>query len=459
VNTKVAYFLAASLMVHAGVCQAQTYTILHTFKGGKDGASPLPGSGAGFAADASGNLYGVTGGQDTGTDFGTIFELSPPSAGSAWTETVLYRFKGGMDGDFPGSTLLPDGSGGFYSTTLEGGVGNCAPLGTEEGCGTAFHLTPPSRLGAAWKETVLYRFSGSADGAGPTGPFIGDQNGSLYSMTNAGGRGSCVSGTGCGTVYRLDPPAKGNKGWTETVLYAFTGNADGGSPEAGLTMDAAGNLYGATSYGGNLNCAGGIGCGVVFELSPPGAGQSAWTETVLYTFTDGSDGAFPQPAPILNSSGALLGTAQNGGTGCSYGCGVVYELTPPKKGQKAWTFTALYALGGPPDGAYLNAALVPDGSGSYVTGTFYGGTGSCAFMGAPTGCGTVLKLTPPAKRGGGWKETVLYSLPAQSDGSLVGSQLSVDAAGVIYGATFNGGDSKYCSGNGCGVAFSLTPTQ
>jgi hypothetical protein len=457
-NTKTLLALTAAFVASALACQAQTYTVLHAFKGGKDGASPLPGSGAGFVVDTAGNLYGATAGEGVSTDYGTIFELIPPASGSAWTETVLYRFKGGMDGDLPGSTLLPDGTGGFYSTTFEGGAGTCAPLGTAAGCGTAFHLTPPAAGKSAWKESVLYRFQGGADGASPTGGFVSDANGSLYSMTYAGGAGSCVGGYGCGTIYRLDPPAKGSKSWTETVLYAFTGGMDGGTPAAGLTIDAAGNLYGETGYGGNVNCAGGIGCGVIFELSPPASGQTAWTETVLYTFQGGSDGAFPQAPPIFGNKGVLLGTAANGGsTACNSGCGTVYQLTPPKKGQSAWGFTVLYSLQGPPDGAYLNSALVPDETGGFVTGTFYGGTGSCAFTDAPVGCGTVLRLTPPAKKGGSWAESVLYSLPAQADGALVGGQLLVDASGVIYGATFYGGDLKACNDAGCGVAFSLTP--
>ena len=181
-------------------------------------------------------------------------------------------------------------------------------------------------------------------------------------------------------------------------------------------------------------------------------------QTVLYTFPGQADGAFPQAPPIFDAAGALLGTAANGGnlTACNGGCGTVYRLLPPKAGQAAWTFKALYALAGPPDGAYLNANLVPDGSGGYVTGTFFGGTGACAFGSSPAGCGTVLKLSPPAAKGGAWTEAVLYSLPSLQDGAVVGAPLLVDTAGVIYGATFNGGPPKYC-GSGCGVSFSLKP--
>jgi uncharacterized protein YceK len=443
------------------VCQAQTYTVLHDFKGGKDGAGPLPGSGAAFVGDSNGNLYGATAGGDVQSDYGTVFELSPPVGNGSWTETVLYRFKGGADGDFPGAALLPDGAGGFYSATFEGGTGTCAPFGSPAGCGTVFHLTPPANGKKAWKNQVLYTFQGTTDGAAPTGPLISDANGSLYSMTLAGGNGTCYSGVpGCGVVYRLDPPAHGSKKWTESVLYAFTGAADGATPEAGLTFDAAGNLYGVTSYGGNLNCAGGIGCGVVFKLTPPQNGKT-WSETVLYTFQGGNDGAFPQPAPVFDSTGALLGTTSDGGgaTACSGGCGTAYRLVPPKKGQTNWTETILHAFQGAPDGAEPNAGLTAAAGGGFVTTTFFGGTGACAFNGLPPGCGTVVELTPPAK-GKIWTESVVHSLNGTTDGAEAAGGLLVDQSGTIYGAAVGGGDPKTCTAGaapGCGTAFSITP--
>jgi uncharacterized protein YceK len=213
-------------------------------------------------------------------------------------------------------------------------------------------------------------------------------------------------------------------------------------------------------FGGNLNCAGGIGCGVVFELTPPQSGQT-WTETVLYTFQGGNDGAFPQPAPVFDSKDALLGTTADGGgaTACNFGCGTVYRLIPPKKGQTGWTETILHALQGAPDGANPNAGLAPAGGGAFVTTTYYGGTGPCAFSGAPPGCGAVVQLTPPAK-GKTWTESVIYGPNGTTDGAVLSGGLLVDSSGAIYGAAAVGGNPKTCTANaspGCGTVFNITP--
>lgn len=444
------------------VCQAQTFAVLHEFKGGKDGAGPLPGSGSSLIADSAGNLYGATAGGEVPMDYGTIFELSPPAGPAAkWTETVLYRLKGGAEGEFPGDSLLPDGAGGFYSTAFEGGTGTCAPFGTQAGCGTVFHITPPAKGKKAWKEQVLYAFKGTSDGGSPVGPVISDSSGSLYSMALGGGTGSCNFGVpGCGVVYRLDPPAPGGKKWKESVLYAFTGGTDGAAPEAGLTADASGALYGVTSYGGNLSCAG-VGCGVVFKLTPSKNGNPPWTETVLYTFQGGNDGAFPQPAPVFDSTGALLGTTADGGaaTACSFGCGTAYRLVPPKKGKTNWTETVLYAFQGAPDGASPNAGLAPTADGAFVTTTFYGGNGACAFNGTPSGCGAVVKLTPHDK-GKTWTENVIHSMNGTTEGAVLAGGLLVSSSGTIYGAAVDGGNPKTCTGNaapGCGTVFSIAP--
>jgi len=458
-HTQVFLFAKFACLIPFLACQAQSLTVLHTFKGGKDGAYPLPGSAAAFVSDANGDLYGETAGTDVATDFGTIFELVPPQAGQTkWAELVLYRFKGGADGDYPGSALLEDGNGGFYGTTFEGGVGSCSPLGTAAGCGTVFDLSPPLAGKTAWREQVLYRFQAGADGGTPAGNVISNSNGALYGMTSAGGGGACdVIGPGCGTVFRLDLPAPGKRIWTETVLYAFQGGSDGDFPEAGLTLDASGDLYGTTSYGGTSGC-GGVGCGTVFQLSPPQAGQTAWTETVLYRFQGGADGGLPQPAPVFNSAGDLLGTTLIGGSGY----GTVYKLVPPKLGHTKWAETVLYAFQGGTDGADPNAGLSADGGGSYVTTTYYGGTGSCAFANGPTGCGTVVKLTPPAKGSKVWTETVLHSLNGTNEGTIAGAGIFVGSGGVLYSASGVGGNPLYCTGTsavapGCGTAFSVSP--
>jgi hypothetical protein len=124
-------------------------------------------------------------------------------------------------------------------------------------------------------------------------------------------------------------------GWTlpppvETVLYRFKGGSDGSVPSAGLIADQQGALYGTTENGGTGN--GGFGMGTVFKLTPPGKGQTAWTETVLYRFTGGSDGVGPLAGLIAGKQGALYGTTAFGGTGNDgFGFGTVFKLTLCKK--------------------------------------------------------------------------------------------------------------------------------
>ena len=164
-------------------------------------------------------------------------------------------------------------------------------------------------LDSTGKETVVYNFTGKADGAAPEGGLVRDGMGHLYGTTIGGGA------SGAGTVFKL------NKAGKETVLYSFKGGADGVSPEAGLIRDSAGNLYGTTAYGGGTACFGG--CGTVFKLDTTGA------KTVLHTFTGGTDGALPEADLVQDSAGNLYGTTYNGGgTGCGgAGCGVVFEVS------------------------------------------------------------------------------------------------------------------------------------
>ena len=155
-------------------------------------------------------------------------------------------------------------------------------------------------------------------------------------------------------------------GGTETVLYSFKARGDGAFPEAGLIADSAGNLYGTTEYGGASGCAGGAGCGTVFKLSPSG------TETVLYSFTGGSDGGTPRAGLIADSSGNLYGTTYQGAAcptapGFTYGCGVVFKLAP------GGTETVLHSLAGVPDGALSYAGLIADSAGNLYGTTLEGG--------------------------------------------------------------------------------------
>jgi len=175
----------------------------------------------------------------------------------AATETVLYRFMPGTDGEFPSASLIMDKSGILYGTTTEGGHG---PLP-----GTVFKLTPPAKGKSAWTEKLLYTFGNHVgDGVHPYAGLIADDAGVLYGTTEQGG----ISGHGA--VFRLTPPGPGKTAWTEKPHYSFKGKPDGDAPVAGLTIGADGALYGTTQYGGS-------GFGTAFRLTPPAAGQTRWS--------------------------------------------------------------------------------------------------------------------------------------------------------------------------------------
>ena len=168
-----------------------------------------------------------------------------------------------------------------------------------------FRLTPPATGQTAWTETALYSFTGGSDWFKPGVGLSGDKQGALYGTTQFGG-------TGYGTVFRLTPPTTGQKTWTETVLYSFSGGSDGGNPVAGLIFDKEGALYSTTLQGGSSNG------GTVFKLTPPAKGQTAWTETVLYSFcslSSCSDGLRPFARLIFDKEGTLYSTTIENGSG------------------------------------------------------------------------------------------------------------------------------------------------
>ncbi len=295
-------------------------------------------------------------------------------------------------------------------------------------------------------ETLLYNFGPPPDGGGPYARLIADQEGALYGTTNGGGS------SGYGTVFKLTPPARGRTGWTETVLYRFCSLAncsDGELPTSGLIADKEGALYGTTT-GGGLNCPQGegatAGCGTVFKLTPPVRGQTVWTETVLYRFCslpNCSDGEAPSSGLIADRDGALYGTTSNGGK-TRYTGGIVYKLAPPTGSQTVWKETVLYE--------FCSLANCSDGSVPY-SGVIAGNEGALygtTFNGGGSGLGTVFKLSPPAKgheawtKGQtAWTETVLYSfctLANCGDGATPISGLIVDKEGALYGTTSQGGE-------------------
>jgi hypothetical protein len=258
------------------------------------------------------------------------------SAQAQVKETVLWTFSGGSDGSSPDTGVIADERGDLYGTTGFGGTFSAGCVGL--GCGVVFKLTPPARDQIAWTETTLRSFSGGSDGSTPFGGLFARNQSpsskkSLYGTTTFGGAldAPLCFGEGCGTVFKLTPPGDRETGWTLTTLWTFTGS-DGGQPVGGLIADETRALYGMTNVGGiNNRVCGFFGCGVVFKLTPPARGQTAWTELGLWSFTGGSDGASPQGGPLIaDERGALYGTTQFGGALdlCSgLGCGVAFKLT------------------------------------------------------------------------------------------------------------------------------------
>ena len=394
------------LMLQAG--GGWTETVLHNFNfNGADGYNPY----AGLTFDAAGNLYGTTVGGGT-YNYGTVFELTP-QAGGGWTETVLYSFGNGTDGQNPYAGLIFDKNGNLYGTTVGGGTYTY---------GTVFELTP--QAGGGWTEKVLYSFGNGTDGHNPGG-LIMDAAGNLYGTTNRGGT------YGAGTVFELTPQAGG--GWTETVLYSFGNGTDGADPLGGLIFDAAGDLYGTTSRGGTY------GGGMVFELTPQAGG--GWKEKVLHGFGNGPDGAGPLAGVIFDATGNLYGTTYEAG---AYAQGTVFELTLGLTRHVGldWTETVLhdFSLNGP-DGAFPYGSLIFDAAGNLYGTTYEAGASSV---------GAVFELTPEA--GGGWTETVLHNFNFNgADGQNPYAGLTLDAAGNLYGTTVVGGTYNY------GTVFELTP--
>jgi len=290
---------------------AQTYSVIHTFSA--DEGYPQ----AGITVDAAGNLYGTTYGRFCPPDCGTVFKMEHKN--NSWIFSQLYAFQGGSDSAFPQAEVVIGPDGALYGTTTGGGQGRC-----QQGCGTVFRLTPPPNfchaVSCPWTKTILYTFTNTPDGNEPVGGTLAfDQQGNIYGTTEYGGY------YGLGAVFELTPA---NGGWTESVIYNFTGLGDGRLPVGGVSIDSAGNLYGTTTLGGDVVLSQLFyGYGVTFKVSPSGSG---WSESVLHEFFDEADGALPEAALTLDSAGNTYGTAAAGGSNsCVYGvyngCGVVYR--------------------------------------------------------------------------------------------------------------------------------------
>lgn len=404
--------LLASALVPA---QAQKFKVLHTFHE-SNGAAPL----GALVRDSAGNLYGTTVGGGNGpcnTGCGTAFKLDRTGK-QVW----LHSFRGG-NGDAPGTSLLRDIAGNLYGTATAGGNPEC-----QEGCGVAF------KLDATGKETVLRKFKSTPDAYYPESPLIKDHAGDLYGSSYMGGA------YGAGTVFKIHMKDDGK--WDETVLHSFGGTNDGALLYAGLIFDAAGNLYGAASNGGNS------GFGTVFELTPNGDGT--WTETTLHQFGSRKDGLYPYSSLIFDAAGNLYGTTLGGGN-CrgGRGCGVVFELSPRTGGH--WIETVLYTFCSLPhcaDGSELWGPLIRDSAGNlYGTAGSGGAYPNC--MGG--GCGVVFKLDMTGK------ETVLHTFSGGSDGASPTGGLVMDDTGNLYGTATYGADTNCNPPYGCGTVFKIAP--
>ena len=411
--------------------QAQTFKTLYTFTGIPDGANVWND----LLLDVNGTLYGTTA---VGGVYGcgTVYKLD-----SKGTETVLYSFTGGADGCLPESNVLQDWQGNLYGVALFGGnlgATNCIDDG---GCGVVY------KLDTKGNETVLYTFTGGADGNIPQGLNM-DWAGNLYGITLSGGNTSYPNfPPGAGVVYKLD--TRGHF----AVLYTFTGGADGAVPNDYLTLDLAGNIYGVTLAGGNLAHCPGCGSGTVFKLNQRGK------LTTLYTFTGLTDGSEADGPLVLDVWGNLYGATTLGGDltcNSGSGCGVVYKLTTAGKYSVLHTFT------GTSDGAEPPMGLTGDLFGNLYGVTQWGGNSADCPWAAPNppGCGTVFKLDA---RG---HFTVLYTFTGSTDGAAPGSTPIMDWQGNLYGNTLYGGDSNCyiepLTGfypDGCGVVYKLKPGE
>lgn len=301
-------------------------TVLYAFGGGEDGGYPR----AGLVEDQDGNLYGTA-----ILIHGTVFKVT-----QGGVHTVLHVFAG-RDGTYPVAGLISDQSGNLYGTAASGGDLHCY-------CGTVFRVTPAGDF------SVLYTFQGGSDGSDSQGPLVADSSGNLYGTTGLGGDLTCNGNYGCGTIFKLTPDGQ------KTVLYAFHGGQDGTFPSSALIFDATGNLYGTMGSGGGTGC-GGSGCGYVFKLAPDG------TKTTLAAFGSAGDPTSPQVGVVMDRRGNLYGTGRFGGAA---GCGGVFKVAPGRAARTIYSFTC------GSDGAYPEGRPLLVRGGLLLGTTTLGGQGN-----------------------------------------------------------------------------------
>ncbi|HTS35492.1 MAG TPA: choice-of-anchor tandem repeat GloVer-containing protein [Candidatus Solibacter sp.] len=374
------YSPSTSAKLSQQVLPDSTQIVNYTLPGGTAGAQPYSTP----VLDAAGNLYATTalGGN---SNSGTIIEVS-----NTGEETVLFNFAG-TSGINPNGVLLRDSLGNLWGSTAAGGP---------KGQGEVFLYNYLGQF------LVLYSFAGGSDYPGSIS--ARDSSGNLYGVSPSGGA------LNCGMVFSMSPSG------VKSDLHDFGCGAQGQGSQGGLVLDSAGNLYGTTAAGGNLNDCSGSGCGLLFKLAPSG------TYTILYEFTGvNGDGQLPYGSLFLDVSGNLYGVTAQGGLGY----GTVWEYSA------AGVESVLHQFSGGTDGATPLAGPIVNSSGN-VYGTTYGGG---------LGYGTVYEVSPAHQ------ELVLYSFTGGNDGSHPQGGLASDSAGNLFGTTTLGG------ADGVGVIFEITP--
>jgi uncharacterized repeat protein (TIGR03803 family) len=348
-------------------------------------------------------LYGTTpnGGA---SNAGAVYALTPPvSPGSSWTESVLYSFAGGSDGMAPAATVNIGLGGVLYGTTFQGGTGSCF-----NGCGTVFSLTPPATQGGTWTETVLYRFTGGSDGAGPqTGVVIGAGQ-VLYGTTVGTSNGA--------TVFALSPPSSPGGAWSEQTLYQFPPDL---VLNGGVAVGARGVVYGAVAD-------------TLFALIPPASSGAPWTYQVLCT------GFQAEGRVAIGSGGVLYGASEAGG---AFNSGQVFSIAPPSVAGGACTETVVHDFS-PGSGYEPVGGVVMDSGGNLYGATSIGQLHQTF--------GSIYIVVPPGLPGGSWIYGTLHVFQGKSDGGNPRSA-PVVGNGVLYGTTSNGGTF------GAGTVYSWVP--
>jgi uncharacterized repeat protein (TIGR03803 family) len=389
--------LCALIMMATQPAQAQTFTVIHNFTGGQDGAIPE----TGLTLDVAGNLYGTTnaggqieGGNCPGRGCGIVFKMTDRDGSWPLTPLCTNCLTGSLASSRP--AIAPNGV--LYGTTLAGGLNDD---------GLVYQLRPPAQpprsILSPWSYSRAFSFNRDGNGFNPQGDLTFDQAGNIYGTDELGGNDFN------GVVYEL---TSSGGGWNRSVLYAPSGGLGSQAMMGGVLFDHSGNLYGVENTGGSF------GVGAVYELSPSGSG---WTAQIIYSFQGGSDGSSPEGGLLVDASSNLYGTTNTGGSG---GGGTVFELTPSGGG---WNFNLLYSLSdrsnsGPTDKLAMDAA-----------GNLYGVT----YSGGAHQFGSVFKLTPS---GGGWNYTSLHDFTgAANDGAFPLCGPIMEANGNLYGTASQAG--------------------